>query len=99
MRPLQWALLAAAVLPSLSGCGHPASVGECEEIVTRIAQLELEKQFPNDPKAVQRETESTKKALKKTTMKDCVGKRITNSAMQCVRNAKSSKEIVDKCFD
>jgi hypothetical protein len=98
MRPFSWALVA-VVLLSVSGCGHPASVAECEEIVTRIARLELEKQYPHNPKAVERETESTKKALKKTTMKDCVGKRITESAMKCVKNAKTSKEIVDKCFD
>lgn len=98
MRPLSCALVAAAAL-LLPGCGHPASVAECEEIVTRIAQLELHKQYPHNPKAVKREIESTKKALKKTTMKDCVGKRITHSAMQCVKNAKTSKEIVDKCFD
>lgn len=98
MRPLSWALVA-VVLLSVSGCGHPASVAECEEIVTRIARLELEKQYPENSKAVERETESTKKALEKTTMKDCVGKRITDSAMKCVKNAKTSKEIVDKCFD
>jgi len=98
MRPLSWALVAVVLLP-VSGCGYPASVAECEEIVTRIARLELEKQYPENSKAVERETESTKKALEKTTMKDCVGKRITDSAMKCVKNAKTSKEIVDKCFD
>jgi hypothetical protein len=32
-------------------------------------------------------------------MKDCVGRRITNKAMRCVREAKNSKHIVEDCFD
>jgi hypothetical protein len=82
-----------------AGCGHKASVAECEEIVERIARLELEKKNQNNPSAVDEEIESTKKSLRDTTMKDCVGKRITASAMKCVRGAKSSKEIVEDCFD
>jgi hypothetical protein len=82
----------------LAGCGHPATVSECDEIVERIARLELEQRTSN-PEAVRDEVESTKESLRQTTMKDCVGKRITNHAMQCVRQAKTSKEIVEHCFD
>lgn len=80
-------------------CGHPASVAECDEIVDRIARLELEKRYPDNKDAVEQEVEATKQSLKDSTMKDCVGKRITASAMECVRTAKSSKEIIDDCFD
>jgi len=80
------------------GCGHPASVDECEEIVERIARLELEKR-KIDPTEVAAEIESTKKAVRNSTMKECVGKRITTRAMECVRKAKTSQEIVDVCFD
>jgi hypothetical protein len=93
--PSLWVLLAVLA----TGCGHPASVAECEEIVERIARLELEKKNSNNPSAVDEEIESTKKSLRDTTMKDCVGKRITASAMKCVRRAKTSKEIVEDCFD
>ena len=93
------AVLALLVALSAAGCGHKASVAECEEIVERIARLELEKRNPNNQPAVEEEIESTKKSLRDTTMKDCVGKRITASAMKCVRNAKTSKEIVEDCFD
>lgn len=71
---------------------------ECEEIVERIARLELEKRKV-DPAEVAREIESTKKAVRESTMKECVGKRITARAMDCVRKAKTSQEIVDSCFD
>jgi hypothetical protein len=81
------------------GCGHPATDKECQEIVERIATLELEKaNSTNDAKSVGAQVDETKKALAPNTMKDCVGKRITERAMQCVRGAKSSQQIVDDCF-
>ncbi|HEY4104965.1 MAG TPA: hypothetical protein VGM44_13800 [Polyangiaceae bacterium] len=99
MRPLLWFSLSFTLLALVSGCGHPASDKECQEIVERIATLELEKAGgPSDPKAVGQEVDETKKALANNTLKDCVGKRITERAMQCVRTAKTSSEIVDDCF-
>ena len=93
------ALFAAWALTSLTACGHPATEAECDEIVERVARLELEKRFPGNPQAVEDEIEETKQSLKTSTMKDCVGKRITARAMKCVRQAKTSKEIIDDCFD
>jgi hypothetical protein len=91
-----------ALLPLLTlvvGCGHPASEKECQEIVERIATLELEKAgAPLDAKSVGAQIDETKKALAANTLKDCVGKRITERAMQCVRSAKTSAQIVDDCF-
>jgi len=90
---------ALAALLFATGCGHPASVEECEEIVERIARLELEKKNAGNQQAISDEIEATKKSLRESTMKDCVGKRITPAAMRCVRGAKSSKQIVEECFD
>ena len=103
MRSLRW-LTFSFSLPILSfgfglGCGHPASDKECQEIVERIATLELEKNGGGtDAKSVGAQVDETKKALATNTLKDCVGKRITQRAMQCVHNAKTSQEIVDDCF-
>jgi hypothetical protein len=91
-----WMVLAIA---SVTACGHPASQAECDEIVERVARLELEKRFPGNPEAVEAEIEQTRQSLKSSTMKDCVGKRITARAMKCVRQAKTSKEIIDDCFN
>jgi hypothetical protein len=93
-----WLLPLAVALASV-GCGHPATVEECDEIVERIARLELEKRNPTDTAVVEEEVEATQQSLRESTMKDCVGKRITSRAMECVRNAKTSKEIIDDCFD
>jgi hypothetical protein len=91
--------LALVLLLASSGCGHRASVEECEEIVERIARLDLEQRSQSEPKAIEAQVEELKTQLRETTMKDCVGKRITENAMRCVRQAKSSKEIVERCFD
>jgi len=98
-RQLAPALALALASVSVTACGHPASQAECDEIVERVARLELEKRFPGNPRAVEDEIGETKQSLEKSTMKDCVGKRITKRAMECVRNAKTSKEIIDDCFN
>ena len=99
MRSLRWLPLLLPLLTLVPGCGHPASDKECQEIVERIAILELEKTGSHpDAKAMGEQIDETKKALASNTLKDCVGKRITERAMQCVRGAKTSAQIVDDCF-
>lgn len=92
-------LLLLAPLSLVVGCGHPASDKECQEIVQRIASLELAKSAGGaDAKVVGAQIDETQRALAGNTLKDCVGKRITERAMQCVRQAKDSQQIVDDCF-
>ena len=98
-----WAGVIAAAVTMLAqlllvpGCGHPASVAECEEIVERITRLELEeRQIGKD--AVAAEVAETKTAMRDRMAKDCVGRRVTDRAMRCVREAKSSKKV-EECFD
>lgn len=83
----------------VSACGHPATKKECEEIAERVAVLEL-KQSPagQDPATVKEELQKTQTWVRETTLEECVGKRITDRAMACVRQAKTSQEIVDGCF-
>jgi hypothetical protein len=84
----------------IAGCGHPATVQECEVIVERITQLELGKRTAlSDAKTLEREVAEAKKSLRTATMKECVGRRITDRAMRCVRDADSSKTIIEECFD
>lgn len=83
----------------LAGCGHPATEAECEEIVERVARLELEKRHQDNPTLVDEEIESTKKSVRDSMLKECVGRRLTAKAMECVRSAKTSKQIVEDCFD
>jgi hypothetical protein len=99
MRPFGLLRCPLLLLTCVLGCGHPATNQECQEIVERITTLELQTAGTfSDAKAVVVQVDETKKALAMNTLKDCVGKRITERAMQCVRAAKSSQQIVDDCF-
>ena len=98
MRSSGWLLCLLPPLTCALGCGHPATDKECQEIVERIATLELEKEAGGDAESVGAGVDETKKAMATNTLKDCVGKRITERAMQCVRTAKTSQQIVDDCF-
>ncbi len=93
----------AIILPILlllfSSCGRPATVQECEEIANRVATLEYEaaskSKSPPQPDQIQ----TIRARVHDAMMKGCVGKRITNRALQCVRNAKTADIIQKDCFD
>ena len=80
-----------------SGCGHPATERECEEIVERIAILELGG-LDAGKNVVADEVKNAKDSFRKEMQRKCVGRRITNAAMECVRKATASRQIEDECF-
>jgi hypothetical protein len=92
MRP--FALL---LVPLLVGCGHPASEQECEEIVERVATLELEHAHAGTD-TVASEVKLAKESFKKDMNRRCIGRRVTQAAMNCVRQAKSADQIEKECF-
>lgn len=83
----------------LLACGRPATQKDCEEIVNRVAALEYQEaskdKDPIDPDRL----ETIQARVHNVMMKDCVGKRITEDALRCVRQARTSAEIREKCFD
>jgi hypothetical protein len=79
------------------GCGHPATERECEEIVERIAVIELGGVDAGQG-YVADEVKNAKEAFRKEMRKKCVGRRITNAAMDCVRKATASNQIEEECF-
>lgn len=79
------------------GCGHRATVKECEEIVERVARLELERAKVG-PATLASELKIAKESFQKDMGRRCVGRRVTEEAMSCVRSAKSSQEIEEVCF-
>lgn len=89
----------ALFLLAMLGCGHPASDKECQEIADRVTELELQSSpVGRDPDTAKEQLERTRAWVKETQLKACVGRRITDSAMQCVRSAKKAQEITDACF-
>jgi hypothetical protein len=93
-RTLLVALLLGSAL--VSGCGRPATLDECNEIVKRITELELKSKGSAGRSAEM--VRETIDALSKTTMKDCVGRRIDDGAMACVRTASDAQQLVKECF-
>jgi len=65
-----------------------------------VARLELKANVgASNEKAILAEIDATKRELRDSTMKDCVGKRITNKALECVRKATTADEAAEDCFD
>jgi hypothetical protein len=91
-----WVAVAAAAV--LSGCGHPATVAECEELLGRSAEIELRAQNITDPKVIAERTAAFRQARGQELLGHCAGKRITDRAMQCVRTAATVDEVY-KCLD
>lgn len=84
--------------PLLAGCGHPASKAECEEIFRRSAEIELRAQSVNDPEEIERKIAEARAVKGDALLEECVGKRITEEAMQCVRRATTGAEL-DGCLE
>jgi hypothetical protein len=82
----------------LAGCGHPASREECEEIFRRSAEIELRSQNVTDAAEIERRTNDARIARGDKLIEECVGKRVTNKAMDCVRTAATADEL-DKCLN
>ena len=96
--PLKSALLGAILAIPLAGCGHPATREECDEVFNRSAELELQTQHITDPKRVGAMIADLREKKGEQILQHCVGKRITQSAMECVRRATAPAEI-ERCLD
>lgn len=85
----------------LSGCGHPASEAECQTIVERIVDLELQAQRVTDPNEVAKrrgESIGSGDGGKSEVLQGCIGRNVTDRALACVRKATSASEITDRCL-
>lgn len=93
--------LLAVLLSALAatGCGRPATIADCDEIVAKIAELELRSAKASDPSLIAKEVADTKQAFQAKAKQECVGKRITERALRCVRNAKTAEEVVKECLN
>ena len=79
------------------GCGRKATVDDCQQIVKRIVELELESVVPEQE--LGSEVRDAQQALRERALSDCVGRRITEKSLACVATAKSAADVIDECFD
>lgn len=78
-------------------CGRPATEDECKEILRRTAELEMKGRLGSKDLIAQ-EIEAISESMRDQMMKKCVGKRITDDALKCVRTAKTAEELSEECF-
>lgn len=79
------------------GCGRKATVEDCQQIVKRIAELELQNVVAKQDLGA--EVSQVQQALKERALSDCVGRRITDRSLECVATAKNTATIIDDCFN
>lgn len=80
-------------------CGRPATVQECEEIANRVAILEFEAAAKTTTPPRPEQVQVIRARVNDAMTKGCVGKRITERALQCMRKAKTADAIQKDCFD
>lgn len=95
LAPLVFGCLLSGCL--LSGCGREATVEDCDRIVKRITELELGGTVRGEE--LGSEIAQAQRSLHDQALARCVGKRITQNALDCVAQATSADQIVNQCFD
>ncbi len=100
MRRLVPALCWMASLSWLPGCGRPATAEECQEIVEHMARLQAASSYPARPDRIAEEIKKAKSdpVLRERAAKECVGHPITEQALTCIRQAKTSQEVLGTCL-
>ena len=88
-------LVAGLVVTSLlAGCGHPASEEECKALFDKSVEVEMRELAKADDVIIAKKKEELRKGFEPE-LKACVGKRVTDSSMNCVRKAQTPAELTD----
>lgn len=80
----------------LVGCGRPATEADCQLIIDRNVEVQMHAMKLEDPALIAKKQADLRLAMKDD-LKDCVGRRVTDGMMKCVREAKTAEEIT-KCI-
>ena len=79
-----------------SACGRRATESDCSLILDRNVEIQMRAMKIYDPAEIDRQKQQLREA-KKDELSPCIGKRITDATVQCVREAESA-EAIDACF-
>ncbi len=91
------ALVALALGLAATGCGHPATREECDELFAKNAELELRGRNITDADVIKDKISQARTAEGESFATHCLGRRVTASALACVRKATTSAEL-DRCL-
>lgn len=78
------------------GCGRPATDADCQLIIDRNVEVQMRAMKLEDKSLITKKQEELRSAMKDD-LKDCVGRRVTDGMMRCVREAPTAEEIT-KCI-
>jgi hypothetical protein len=81
---------------ALTGCGRKATREDCDAVVDKNVELQLKALGVVEPGTVAKRRDEMRASMKDDIDK-CVGKRVTDSMISCVKNAESTEKI-DKCL-
>ncbi len=95
----RWCAAALVLLSAtLAGCGHPATREECDQLLAKSAEIELRGQNVTDAATIADRTAAARATPKGVEFSaQCLGKRITQSALDCVRKATTADQF-DHCL-
>jgi hypothetical protein len=85
-------LLAATSSTALTACGRQATAEDCRVIYEKNVEVEMRTLEKADAPTIERKKTDLKAAFEGE-LSLCVGKRITDSVMACIRNAQTSDEM------
>jgi hypothetical protein len=83
-------LLVVALL--VAACGRKATSDDCQLIVDRAVELKMKELNLDDPAAIAKRQAQLRGELEGQ-MRDCVGRRVTDKMMGCVRSAPTSGDL------
>ena len=79
----------------LSACTREATEADCELIVSRNVELQMKAMNTTDPAAIAKVQQEIRQdqQMKDDLRSKCLGRKVTDGMINCVRNAKTSDEI------
>jgi hypothetical protein len=81
----------------LVGCGRKATEADCMVIVDQMVVVKMKQKNQTDPAAIEKLKKELREEAKGEVMDGCVGKRISDGALDCIKKAETEEEIV-KCM-
>jgi hypothetical protein len=91
---VRWVGLLAALVSV--GCGRKATEEDCRTIIDKNVEIQMKSMNITDPAAIDKK-KAEMRAEFEADLKGCVGKRVTDGMMECVKKAQKPDEI-DKCM-
>lgn len=89
-RVLAFALVGLGI--GLAACGRAATEADCQIIVDQNVKVQLGELGIDDPAVVEKKQIEIRESMQ-AELKDCIGRRISDRMLECVRGAKTTEEV------